>query len=227
LITQVDLKILPFELKFQVNGAGGIKRPADSNGENSQAPPAKRSLFDCNGSLIANGSQIDQENSNSLQLKVEGGVSQTMIVNNGQPMVQVQIPQQAVLQGQTQPVTVQGQTIQLQGQTVQLQGQTLQLQGQQLQVQSSPGMITPQIVIQPQQLIAGNQKIVTGSDGKQYLIKTTPVSTNGAVLGTLTSSTPQATNHQQTQLINGSSSTGQVIKLFSKYSQSKFQLLIT
>lgn len=192
---------------MKVNGSGGIKRPADSNGENGQGPPAKRSLFDCNGSLVPNGPVPDQE-SNGIQVKVEPGIPQTVIVNNGQPVVQVQLPQQAILQGQSQPVTVQGQTIQVQGQTVQLQGPTLQLQGQPLQVQSSQGMITPQIVIQPQQLIAGNQKIVTGSDGKQYLIKTAPVSTNGTVLNTLTTSSPQANNQQPTQQINGS--TGQV-----------------
>jgi hypothetical protein len=197
-----------FEFLFvKVNGSGGIKRPADSNGENGQGPPAKRSLFDCNGSPVLNGPMPDQEN-NGIQLKVEAGIPQTMIVNNGQPVVQVQLPQQAVIQGQSQPVTVQGQTIQVQGQTVQIQGQTLQLPGQSLQVQSSQGMIAPQIVIQPQQLMSGNQKIVTGSDGKQYLIKTTPVSTNGTVLNTLAASSPQANNQQPTQQINGS--TGQV-----------------
>lgn len=157
---------------------------------------------------MTNGSQAGQEN-NGFHVKVESGVPQTLIVNNHQPVVQFQLPQQAVIQGQSQPVTIQGQTLQLQGQTIHLQGQTLHLPGQHLQMQSSP-----QIVIQPHQLMPGSQKIVTGSDGKQYLIKAAPASTNSTVMSTLTMTGSQAGSQQSTQHLNGS--TGQVRMAFEK-----------
>ncbi len=128
---------------------------------------------------------------------MEPGGPQALPVNNPQSVVQLQLPQQTVFQGQSQPV-IQGQTLQLQGQTIQFQGQTLHLPGQQSQMQSST-----QIVIHPQQLTPGSQKIVTGSDGKQYLIKMAPVSSNSNVTNTFTMSSSQAT-----QQLNGN--TGQV-----------------
>ena len=181
-------------LQPKVNGIGGIKRPADSNIENGQGPPTKRPYFECNGSTFTNGPQSGQVN-NGFRVKMEPSGPQALTVNI--PQAIVQLPQQTILQGQSQPV-IQGQTLQLQGQTVQFQGQTLHLPGQQSQMQSST-----QIVIHPQQLIPGSQKIVTGSDGKQYLIKMAPVSSNSNVMNTFTMSSSQAT-----QQLNGN--TGQV-----------------
>jgi AT-rich interactive domain-containing protein 2 len=72
------------------------------------------------------------------------------------------------------------------------------------QQQQQPGIVLQQQQQQQQQMTTtpGGQKIITGSDGKQYIVKTGPGCGNGTVIGTLTATpctTPGMMQQQQQQ----------------------------
>ena len=140
---------------------GGLKRPAsvEPNGEGNGIPPSKRPMLDCNGTVIANGPNVDND-----VVKSDVNLGQAVFQNNNTTLTQQQ----------------------------------------------------GGLVIQPSQAAMattpGGQKIVTGADGKQYIVKTGPGCGNGTVIGTVTA-TPVSTSammqpQQQPQQINGN---GQVL----------------